>query len=171
RPLDIDPVNVAVPDGTAAALPAACRDFEQAIRDSGGVDLQLLGVGTDGHNGFNEPASSLVSRTRIKTLTEQTRRDNARFFASPAEVPRHVVTQGLGTTLEAGHIILLAAGTRKARAVRDLVEGPVAAFCPASVLQLHPRVTVQADEAAASMLALAGYYRQAYVNKPAWQGL
>jgi glucosamine-6-phosphate deaminase len=171
RRLEIDPANVTVPDGAAADLPAACRDFEQAIRDSGGVDLQLLGVGTDGHIGFNEPASSLVSRTRIKTLTGQTRRDNARFFSDPGEVPHHVVTQGLGTILEARHAILVATGVRKAEAVRNLVEGPLAAFCPASVLQLHPHATVLVDEAAASGLALADYYRQTYENKPRWQGL
>ncbi|NKX54581.1 glucosamine-6-phosphate deaminase [Arthrobacter mobilis] len=170
-PLGIDPGRIRVPDGTAADLPAACRDFEQAIHDSGGVDLQLLGVGTDGHIGFNEPASSLMSRTRIKTLTEQTRRDNARFFAGLPEVPHHVVTQGLGTILEARHVVLLATGAQKAQAVHDLVEGPLAAICPASVLQLHPHATVLLDEAAASGLALADYYRQTYETKPSWQGL
>src|SRR4051794_29125149 len=169
--LDIDPSNVQVPDGAAADLPAACRDYEEAIGSCGGVDLQLLGVGTDGHIGFNEPASSLASRTRVKTLTEQTRRDNARFFAGPEEVPHHVVTQGLGTILEARHAVLLATGARKAGAVRALVEGPLAAFCPGSVLQLHPHATVLLDEPAASGLALADYYRQTYENKPAWQRL
>jgi len=169
--LDIDPANVRVPDGTAADLPAACRDYEEAIRACGGVDLQLLGVGTDGHIGFNEPGSSLLSRTRVKTLTEQTRRDNARFFDGPDEVPRHVVTQGLGTILEARHAVLLATGARKAEAVKALVEGPLAAFCPGSVLQLHPHASVLLDEPAAAGLALADYYRQTYADKPAWQRL
>lgn len=169
--VNISPGNVRGPDGRAADLPAACLDFEEALRAAGGVDLQLLGLGTDGHIGFNEPGSSLASRTRIKTLVEQTRRDNARFFGGLAEVPHHVLTQGLGTILEARHVILLALGARKAQAVRDLVEGPVAAICPASVLQFHPHVTVLLDEAAASSLRLADYYRHSYDSKPDWQGL
>ena len=169
--VNISPHNVHTPDGRAADLPAACRAFEDAIRAAGGVDLQLLGLGTDGHIGFNEPGSSLASRTRIKTLVEQTRRDNARFFRSLAEVPHHVLTQGLGTIQEARHVILVAAGARKAQAVRDLAEGPVAAICPASVLQFHPHVTVLLDEAAASSLRLADYYRHSFDNKPDWQGL
>jgi len=169
--VDVSPANVHGPDGAAADLPAACRAYEAAIRDAGGVDLQLLGVGTDGHIGFNEPGSSLASRTRIKTLIEQTRRDNARFFGSLAEVPHHVVTQGLATILEARHVVLVATGAQKAQAVRDLAEGPVAAICPASVLQMHPHATILVDEAAASSLRLADYYRHSYDNKPAWQGL
>ena len=171
RRVNIDPENVQGPDGEAADIPAACRAFEEALRAAGGVDLQLLGLGTDGHIGFNEPGSSLASRTRIKTLVEQTRRDNARFFTTLAEVPHHVITQGLGTILEARHVILLATGAQKAQAVRDMVEGPVAAICPASVLQLHPHVTVLLDEAAASSLRLADYYRHSYDSKPRWQGL
>jgi glucosamine-6-phosphate deaminase len=169
--VNIDPANVHGPDGQAADIPAACSAYEDAIRDAGGVDLQLLGLGTDGHVGFNEPGSSLASRTRIKTLVEQTRRDNARFFGSLAEVPQHVLTQGLGTILEARHLVLLATGARKAQPVHDLAEGPVAALCPASVLQLHPHVTVLLDEAAASSLRLADYYRHSYEHKPSWQGL
>lgn len=169
--VNIEPANVHVPDGTAGDIPAVCRAYEEAIRDAGGVDLQILGVGTDGHIGFNEPGSSLASRTRIKTLVEQTRRENARFFGSLAEVPHHVLTQGLGTILDARHVILVATGAQKAQAVRDLVEGPVAAICPASVLQLHPHATVLLDEAAASSLRLADYYRHSYDNKPTWQGL
>ena len=135
------------------------------------MDLQILGVGTDGHIGFNEPGSSLASRTRIKTLIEQTRRDNARFFASLADVPHHVVTQGLGTILEARHVVLVATGAQKAQAVRDFVEGPVSAICPASVLQFHPHATILVDEAAASSLKLADFYRHTYDHKPSWQGL
>lgn len=169
--VNISPENVHGPDGTATDVPAACRAYEEALQAAGGVDLQLLGIGTDGHIGFNEPGSSLASRTRIKTLVEQTRRDNARFFHSLAEVPHHALTQGLGTILEARHVVLLATGAQKAQAVRDLVEGPVAAICPASVLQLHPHATVLLDEAAASSLRLADYYRHSYENKPRWQGL
>lgn len=163
--------NVHTPDGAAEDLPAACRDYEEAIRAAGGVDLQILGVGTDGHIGFNEPGSSLASRTRIKTLIEQTRRDNARFFAGLSEVPHHVVTQGLGTILEARHVVLIATGAQKSPAVRDFVEGPVSAICPASVLQFHPHATILMDEAAASSLKLADFYRHTYDHKPDWQGL
>ncbi|MDQ0120500.1 glucosamine-6-phosphate deaminase [Pseudarthrobacter defluvii] len=169
--VNIAPENVHGPDGTATDIPAACESFEQAIAAAGGVDLQLLGVGTDGHIGFNEPGSSFASRTRIKSLIEQTRRDNARFFTSLAEVPHHVITQGLGTIMAARHVVLLATGAQKAQAVRDFVEGPVAAICPASVLQFHPHATVLLDEAAASALKLADFYRHTYENKPAWQGL
>jgi glucosamine-6-phosphate deaminase len=169
--VNIDPENVAGPDGNAADIPAACRAYEDAIRARGGVDLQLLGLGTDGHIGFNEPGSSLASRTRIKSLIEQTRRDNARFFRSLDEVPHHVVTQGLGTILDSRHAVLVATGAQKAQAVHDLVEGPVAAICPASVLQLHPHASILVDEAAASSLKLADYYRHTHEHKPAWQGL
>ncbi|XAS66075.1 glucosamine-6-phosphate deaminase [Micrococcaceae bacterium Sec5.7] len=169
--VNIAPENVHGPDGAAADLPAACQAYEDAMRELGGVDLQILGVGTDGHIGFNEPGSSLASRTRIKTLIEQTRRDNARFFNSIDEVPHHVVTQGLGTIMDARHVVLVATGAQKAQAVRDFVEGPVSAICAASILQLHPHVTVLVDEAAASSLKLADYYRHTFDNKPDWQGL
>lgn len=159
------------PDASAADIPAACAAYEAAIEDVGGVDLQLLGIGTDGHIGFNEPGSSLASRTRIKTLTDQTRRDNARFFASLDEVPRHVVTQGIGTILEARHLVLLAYGAAKSQAVAQAVEGPLAAMVPASALQLHPHVTVVVDEEAASGLRLAAYYRETWAHKPSWQGI
>ncbi|MDR6506566.1 glucosamine-6-phosphate deaminase [Arthrobacter oryzae] len=169
--VNIDPANVHSPDGSASDILAACQAYEEAIKAAGGVDLQLLGVGTDGHIGFNEPGSSLVSRTRIKSLIEQTRRDNARFFNSIQDVPHHVLTQGLGTIMDARHVILIATGAQKAQAVRDFVEGPVAAICAASVLQMHPHATVLVDEAAASSLRLADYYRHTYDNKPEWQGL
>jgi glucosamine-6-phosphate deaminase len=157
------------PNGEAQDIPAEAARYEAAIAEAGGVDVQLLGIGTDGHLGFNEPGSSLASRTRVKTLTRQTRADNARFFDSIDDVPRHVITQGLGTILEAGHLVLIATGEGKADAVATAVEGPVAAFCPASILQLHPRATVVVDEAAAAKLQLADYYREAWDNKPDWQ--
>ncbi|MEO8283882.1 MAG: glucosamine-6-phosphate deaminase [Pseudarthrobacter sp.] len=169
--VNILPENVHTPDGSAADIPAECRSYEDRMKAAGGVDLQILGVGTDGHIGFNEPGSSLSSRTRIKTLIEQTRRDNARFFASLADVPHHVVTQGLGTILESRHVVLVATGAQKSRAVRDFVEGPVSAICPASVLQFHPHATILVDEAAASSLKLADFYRHTYDHKPSWQGL
>jgi glucosamine-6-phosphate deaminase len=169
--VNIAPENVHGPDGTAEDIPAACRAYEESIAAAGGIDLQLLGVGTDGHIGFNEPGSSFASRTRIKSLIEQTRRDNARFFNSLAEVPHHVLTQGLGTIMDARHVILVATGAQKAQAVREFIEGPVAAICPASVLQFHPHATVLLDDGAASALKLADFYRHTYDNKPAWQGL
>jgi glucosamine-6-phosphate deaminase len=169
--VDFDPRRVHGPDGLAADIPAACAAYETAISDAGGIDLQLLGVGGDGHIGFNEPGSSLASRTRLKTLTRQTRLDNARFFDSIDAVPHHVLTQGVGTILDARHLVLVAPGEGKADAVARTVEGPVTAFFPASALQLHPHVSVVADEAAAGRLQLADYYRQAYAGKPDWQGL
>lgn len=169
--VNIDPANVHSPNGAAQDLAAASQEYEDAIKAAGGVDLQILGVGTDGHIGFNEPGSSLASRTRIKTLLEQTRKDNARFFDSIDDVPHHVVTQGLGTIMDARHVVLVATGAQKAQAVHDFVEGPVAAICAASVLQLHPHATILIDEAAASSLRLADYYRHAFESKPEWQGL
>ncbi|MBA5221128.1 glucosamine-6-phosphate deaminase [Streptomyces griseoaurantiacus] len=172
KPLGIGMDAFMGPDGTAEDVQAACEAYDAALAAAGGVDLQLLGIGTDGHIGFNEPCSSLASRTRIKTLTEQTRVDNARFFDGDiAQVPHHVITQGIGTILEARHLVLLATGEGKADAVAATVEGPVAAVCPASALQLHPHATVVVDEAAASKLKLADYFRHTFAHKPAWQGI
>jgi glucosamine-6-phosphate deaminase len=170
--VDFAPDAVQGPDGLAEDLPAACAAYEQAIADAGGVDLQILGIGTDGHIAFNEPGSSLASRTRIKTLTKQTREDNARFFGgSVDQVPRHCLTQGLATIMSARHLVLLATGRAKAEAVHQLVEGPVSAMWPATIMQLHPHATILVDDAAASRLQLGDYYRQTYADKPAWQGL
>jgi len=171
RRVDLDPAAVRGPQGGREDLVAAGRDYEQAIRAAGGVDLQLLGIGTDGHLAFNEPGSSLTSRTRVKTLTARTRQDNSRFFPPGEAVPRHVLTQGLGTIGEARHLVLLATGESKAEAVAAAVEGPLSARCPASVLQLHPHATVLLDEAAASRLGLADYYRECFDGKPPWQRL
>jgi glucosamine-6-phosphate deaminase len=171
RHLDFRPGALRGPDAVSADVPAACAAYEAAIAEAGGIDLQLLGIGTDGHIGFNEPGSSLASRTRIKTLTDRTRQDNARFFTSLDAVPRHVVTQGVGTILEARHLVLLASGAAKAEAVARAVEGPVTAMVPASALQLHPHVSVVVDEPAAACLSLAGYYRETWAHKPPWQGL
>lgn len=170
--VDLDPAAVLGPDGAASDLVAGCAAYEAAMREAGGVDLQILGIGTDGHVAFNEPGSSLASRTRIKTLTEQTRRDNARFFDGDVEaVPRHVLTQGLGTIMEARHLVLIALGRAKAEAVHQMVEGPISAMWPATILQMHPHVTVLLDDGAASRLQLAGYFRQTWADKPHWQGI
>ncbi|QXQ99340.1 glucosamine-6-phosphate deaminase [Streptomyces sp. WY228] len=155
-----------------ATLGRGLQAYDRALAEAGGVDLQLLGIGTDGHIGFNEPCSSLASRTRIKTLTQQTRVDNARFFDDDIEqVPHHVITQGIGTILDSRHPILLATGEGKAEAIAQTVEGPVASIVPASALQLHPHATVVVDEAAASKLKLGDYFRATYAAKPQWQGL
>ncbi|WP_338886058.1 glucosamine-6-phosphate deaminase [Rhodococcus sovatensis] len=169
--VDLDGAAVYSPDGEADDIAREAQRYDAAIAEAGGADVQILGIGTDGHIGFNEPGSSLRSRTRVKTLTEQTRADNARFFDSPDEVPHHVLTQGLGTIGEARHLVLIATGESKADAVAAAVEGPLSAFCPASVIQWHPHVSVLLDDAAASALALADYYRYAYASKPRWQRL
>jgi glucosamine-6-phosphate deaminase len=171
QPLGLDPARVRVPDGSLDGIEHAGDDYERAILDAGGVDLQILGIGTDGHIGFNEPGSSFASLTRVKTLTEQTREDNARFFDSIDDVPRHCITQGLGTILRARHLVLLAFGEGKADAVAAAVEGPLTASLPGSAVQLHPHTTVLVDEAAASRLAHADYYRYTFANKPEWQGI
>lgn len=171
EPMHLDPARVHVPDGFAVDVAAACQEYEEAIRAVGGVDIQFLGVGSNGHIGFNEPTSSLSSRTRIKTLAARTLEDNARFFASVDEVPRHCLTQGLGTIMDARHVILVATGSSKAHAIAQVVEGPVTAMYPGSVLQFHPHATIVVDEDAAAELTLADYYRQTYANLPDWQRL
>ncbi len=144
--------------------------YEAALKGAGGVDLQVLGIGSDGHIGFNEPSSSLASRTRVKTLTRQTREDNARFFGGEVDaVPKHAVTQGIGTILEARHLVLVARGAGKAKAIAQAIEGPLTAMVPASALQLHPHATVVIDPEAASGLQLLDYYEQAFRGKPPWE--
>lgn len=168
--VDFAPGAVRGPDGNTGDHTAACRAYEEAITAAGGVDLQILGIGTDGHVAFNEPGSSLASRTRVKTLTRQTRDDNARFFGGDVDaVPRHCLTQGLATIMDARHLVLLATGSAKADAVRQLVEGPVSALWPATVLQMHPNVTVLVDDDAASRLSLGDYLREVQAGKAAVQ--
>ena len=171
RHLNIAPENVHIPDGNAKDIPDFCAAYEQRIHDAGGIDLQVLGIGTDGHIGFNEPTSSLASRTRIKTLTPQTRQDNARFFASLDEVPTHCITMGIGTIMEARHNLMLAFGANKAHAIAEAVEGPITSINPASILQMHPDAKFCLDTAAAAELQRVDYYRWVYDNKPEWQHL
>jgi glucosamine-6-phosphate deaminase len=150
-----------VPDAGATepdALERAAAAYEEEIRAAGGVDVQVLGIGANGHLGFNEPGSSLASRTRVKRLAERTRRDNARFFERPQDVPTHCVTQGLGTILEARRLVLVATGAAKAPAVAAALEGPLTASCPGSVLQWHPDAVAVVDEAAATGLRNRDYY-------------
>jgi glucosamine-6-phosphate deaminase len=169
-PLGLTPELVRVP-GDRGPIETAGADYERAIVDAGGVDLQILGIGTDGHIGFNEPGSSFESLTRVKTLTQQTREDNARFFDSIDDVPVNCITQGLGTIRRARHLVLLAFGEAKAAAIAAAVEGPVTASAPGSAIQLHPHVTVLVDGPAASRLANLEYYRYAWANKPAWESI
>ncbi|WP_338749783.1 glucosamine-6-phosphate deaminase [Janibacter alittae] len=153
RLVDIDPAHVHGPDCTTADPVAGCAAYEELIAARGGVDVQLLGVGGNGHIAFNEPGSPFASRTREMMLTEQTRLDNARFFGDDVDaVPQRCLTQGVGTILEARHLLLIATGEHKAQAVRALVEGPVSDACPVTALQQHPHVTVLLDDAAASLL-------------------
>ena len=171
EPLGLTPENIHVPNGELATIQTAGIEYEKAIVEAGGVDIQILGIGRTGHLGFNEPGSSFGSITRIKTLTEKTRADNARFFDSPDAVPMHCITQGLGTILRARHLVLLAFGEPKSAAIAAAVEGPITASQPGSAIQFHPHVTVIVDEAAASKLANLAYYTHAWTNKHAWQGI
>ena len=168
--INIKPENVHIPNGMADDIPAFCTAYEQKIAKSGGIDLQVLGIGSDGHIGFNEPTSSFASRTRIKTLTHRTITDNARFFeGDEAKVPRHCITMGIGTIMDARMNLMLAFGKAKAGAVAATIEGPVTALIPASVLQHHPLTKIFVDEPAATKLQLADYYRWVYDGKPEWQ--
>ncbi|GAA1491398.1 glucosamine-6-phosphate deaminase [Brachybacterium sacelli] len=159
--VDIDDSAVLSPDGSAADPAAEAAAYDRRITEAGGVDLQILGIGSNGHIAFNEPGSSLASRTRVVGLTRRTIADNARFFENSEDVPVRALSQGLGTIREARRIVLTATGEGKAEAVAQLAEGAISARWPATSLQLHPDVTVVVDEAAASRLELADYYRYA----------
>ena len=167
--VDIRPDAINIPDGHASDIPDMCANYDEKIRKSGGIDIQLLGIGNDGHLAFNEPGSSLSSRTRLKTLSHETLEANSRFFGSIDDVPRHVVTMGLGTIMEARVCLLLAFGEDKAEAVYQMVEGAVSATWPGTILQHHPRTIVILDEAAASRLKRKQYYLDVYAGKPEWQ--
>ncbi len=169
RHINIDQKRTHVPDGTAADLHAECRAYEQKIIDIGGIDIQLLGLGRNGHIGFNEPTGSLRSRTWVKILSEQTLRDNSDVFGSLEKMPRHALTMGIGTILDARRVLLVAFGPAKVRAVEQMVEGPLAGICPGSALQLHPRATVILDENSAAGLHYADHYRWIDRHKLAWQ--
>jgi glucosamine-6-phosphate deaminase len=151
-PLGLAPAKVHVPGGMAADLDEAADAYERELRDAGGVGLQIVGIGSNGHIAFNEPGSSFDSRTRVVTLNEQTRADNARFFADANEVPATALTQGIGTIMEAREIVLIANGVKKAEAIARAIEGQVDPQVPASVLQNHGNVTIALDEVAASAL-------------------
>ena len=165
--VNVQPQNITVPSGTTSNYSAFCDWYERRITECGGIDLQILGIGSDGHIAFNEPTSSLSSRTRLKTLSKYTIDDNARFFERREDVPVYAITMGVGTILEARQLLLVASGKSKARAVAQAVEGPVSSMITASALQLHRDATVIADEDAASELTMRDYYDFIYAAKPA----
>jgi len=166
--INVPTQNTHVPSGTATNHKAFCEWYEKQIRDAGGIDLQVLGIGSDGHIAFNEPGSSLGSRTRMVTLTEQTLDDNARFFKKKSDVPRHAISMGVGTILEARQCLMVANGKNKAPALAAAIEGPITSMITASALQLHPAVTVFTDADAASQLKMREYYD--WIRKQAQAG-
>ena len=166
KKVNIPKSNIHIPSGTTSNYRAFCQWYEERINECGGIDVQILGIGSDGHIAFNEPTSSLASRTRLKTLAQQTIDDNARFFDKAEDVPIYAITMGVGTILEARKLVLVANGENKADAVAKAVEGPVASMVTASALQLHPDVSIFVDEAAASQLQMRDYYDWIQAKKP-----
>ena len=161
RHVNVQPRNIHIPDGTIQNnYEQYCASYERAIREAGGIDLQLLGIGRNGHIGFNEPTSSLASRTRLKVLSRETLDDNAKSFNPGEESPRCAITMGIGTILEARKILLLATSEAKAEAVAKSIEGPITCAVSASALQLHPDVTFLLYEPAASRLTQRDYYHR-----------
>lgn len=150
--VNVTPDRVHIPRGRANDLEAFCEDYERWIEEAGGIDLQILGIGANGHLAFNEPGSSLGSRTRVKPLTDRTIHDNARFFDEEHEVPTSAITMGIGTIMDARSLLLLAHGSGKAEAIRKTLEGPITAMVPATIVQLHRRANIVIDEAAAGSL-------------------
>jgi glucosamine-6-phosphate deaminase len=150
--INVDRKNIFIPMGMAENVHTFCAWYEEKIEKMGGIDLQILGIGANGHIAFNEPGSSLGSRTRVKTLSEKTIRDNRRFFAKEEEVPRYAITMGVGTIMEAHQLLLLASGATKTDAIRATVEGPITAWYPATIVQMHRFATIVIDKEAASGL-------------------
>jgi glucosamine-6-phosphate deaminase len=168
--VNIDLANTHVPDGMATDLRAEAAHYEQLIREAGGIDVQLLGIGEAGHIGFNEPLSALMSRTRDKALTPLTRQQNAAMFGGdPDKVPKRALTMGVGTILDARELLLLATGGTKASILAKAVEGPITAMISASAIQLHANCKVIIDEDAARELKEREYYDWIFQNEPEWQ--
>ncbi len=159
--INIKPENTRVPDGSVKIeeVEQYCKEYEELIKQAGGIDLQVLGIGGDGHIAFNEPGSSLGSRTRLVALDEKTIEDNSRFFDRVEDVPRFALSMGVGTILEAREILFLATGEEKAEIVAKALEGPITSMITASALQLHPRVTAILDEEASDALRRVAFYR------------
>jgi glucosamine-6-phosphate deaminase len=166
--VNIDRRNTHLPDGMAADIDSECRCYEQKIRECAGIDLQLLGIGRAGHIGFNEPLSSIASRTRVIALTPTTISENSGQFANPAEMPRRAITMGVGTILESRRLLVLATGESKAEVLAKTVEGPITSRVTATAVQMHPHCTVICDEPAASLLEDKDYYRWIFENEPHW---
>ncbi|MBP8132028.1 MAG: glucosamine-6-phosphate deaminase [Candidatus Hydrogenedentes bacterium] len=166
--INIPPRHVHLPNGMAADCASECRQYESAVRNHGGIDLQLLGIGRSGHIGFNEPLSALYSRTREKALSPETVAQNSRLFVGSEQMPRRAITMGVGTILESRRCLLLATGAEKAGIIAKAVEGPITSMISATALQLHAHCTVIVDEAAAAQLQHADYYRWIYENEPDW---
>jgi len=161
---DFDPSRTHLPKGDATDPHEEARRYDAQIAEHGQIDLQLLGLGANGHIGFNEPTSSLGSRTRVKTLTASTLEANKRFFQDGETPPKYAITMGVQSVMDAKSVILLATGAGKAAAVAQMVEGPLGAYCPATVLQMHADATIVLDQAAASGLKLTDYYFQVHPN-------
>jgi len=159
--IDIPRENIYIPDGQTKDPEKFCQWYEDEIEKAGGLDLQVVGIGRDGHVGFNEPGSSLASRTRVKTLDEETIKDNSRFFAKPEDVPHFAITMGVGTILESKEILFLANSAGKSEIVARAIEGPVTSQVTASILQIHPKAIAILDEAAAADLQRKDYYKYA----------
>ncbi|MEM7234886.1 MAG: glucosamine-6-phosphate deaminase, partial [Planctomycetota bacterium] len=162
--LNIPSSQIHFPPNAGPGIVEKCQAYDQAIRDAGGIDFQILGIGSNGHIGFNEPTSSLASLTRLKTLTDKTLRDNSRFYSEGETQPHLATTMGVGNILEAKHIALQAFGSKKAEAVQASVEAPISAFWPGSALQLHPDTTFYLDDQSGSKLQLLDYYRRTQEN-------
>ena len=152
--ININQKSINIPDGMAENHKIACNQYEDKIRHAGGLDLQILGIGSNGHIAFNEPGSSLSSRTRVKPLSKKTIQDNSRFFNSIDEVPTQAITMGIGTIMSSRKVLLIANGLNKSEVVKRFIEGPISAMCPASILQMHRKVTVLLDRDAASNLTI-----------------
>jgi glucosamine-6-phosphate deaminase len=159
--VNVAPGNIHIPDGAITGdYQQYCSSYEDGIRRAGGIDLQVLGIGRNGHVGFNEPTSSLGSRTRLKVLSKETIEDNRKFFAAQEQIPQCAITMGIGTILDAKRILLLASGSSKAEAIAKAIEGPLAASVTASALQLHGDVTFVVDREAGAQLKQQDYYQR-----------
>lgn len=167
--VNIDKRNTHLPNGIAQDLEGECEDYETQIEQAGGIDLQLLGIGRAGHIGFNEPLSALRSRTRCKALTPTTISENSQLFDHPEQMPKRAITMGVGTILEARHLLLLVTGAAKADILAKAVEGPITSMVSASAIQLHPKCQVICDEAAAAELTGKDYYNWIFENEPEWE--
>lgn len=170
KKINIKLFNTYLPNGVAKNMKEECEKYERLMADHGGIDIQLLGLGKSGHIGFNEPLSSLFSRTREKALTHTTIEQNSPIFDKPEDMPKRALTMGVGTILEAKKIIMLATGKDKAEILAKAVEGPITSMISATALQLHPSCTVIVDEDAASLLTEKDYYRWIFQNEPEWEG-